>query len=128
MRDRHDKRLCVFVVLVRLFFTIFAVVLTFPPFSIKMAVFGISEKYSFDNRNFEKLNFVEYFYHPSQHFFVVKAFNRFLVFRRKVALCQSGRMAHKSHQLITFPLKEQKFHLPILFTNKTKEISKSIVT
>ena len=53
MRDCHDKRLCVFIVLVRLFFTIFAVVLTFSPFSVKMAVFCISEKYSFDNRNFE---------------------------------------------------------------------------
>ena len=36
MGDRHDKRLRVFIVIVRLFFTIFAVVLTF---SVKMAVF-----------------------------------------------------------------------------------------
>ena len=78
----------------RLFSTIFAAVLTFSPFSVKMAVFCISEKYSFDNRNFEKLKLPEYFYPPSQHFFVVKDFNRFFVFRRKVALCQSGRMAH----------------------------------
>ena len=40
------------------------------------------------------MKFLECFYPPSQHFSVVKAFNRFFVFRRKVALCQSGRMAH----------------------------------
>ena len=79
----------------RLFSTISAVVLTFSPFLVKMAVFCISEKYSFGNRNFEKLKLLEYFYPPSQHFFVVMAFNRFLVFHRKFALCQSGRMAHE---------------------------------
>ena len=57
VRDCHDKRLRVFIVLVRLFFIIFAVVLTFSLFSVKMAVFCISEKYSFDNRNFERWNF-----------------------------------------------------------------------
>ena len=54
MRDRHDKRLRFYIVIVRLSLTIFAVVLTFSPFSVKMAVFFcISEKYSFDNRNIE---------------------------------------------------------------------------
>ena len=43
MRDCHDKKLRVFIVLERLFFTIFAVVLTFSPFLVKMAVFCISE-------------------------------------------------------------------------------------
>ena len=57
MRERHDKRLRVFIVLVRQFFTIIAVVLTFSPFSVKMAVFCISEKYSFDSRNFENRSF-----------------------------------------------------------------------
>ena len=52
MRDHHDKRLRVFIVLVRLFFTMFAVVLIFSPFSVKMAAF-FSEKHSFENRNFE---------------------------------------------------------------------------
>ena len=57
VRDRHDKRRHVFIVFVRLFFTIFAVVLTFSPSSVKMAVFCISEKYSPDNRNFENWTF-----------------------------------------------------------------------
>ena len=57
VRDRHDKRLRVFTVLMRLFFTIFVGVLTFSTFSVKMAVFCISEKYSFDNQNFENWNF-----------------------------------------------------------------------
>ena len=81
-----------FIVLVRLFFTVFAVVLTFSTFSVKMAIFCISEKYSL-TIEILKLKFLEYFYPPS-HFFVVKAFYRFFVFRRKFALCQSGRMAH----------------------------------
>ena len=54
VRDRHNKRLRVFIVLVRLFSTRFAVVLLFSPFSVKMAVFRISDKYPFINRNFEK--------------------------------------------------------------------------
>ena len=59
VRDCHNKRLRVFLVFVRLFFIIIAVVLTFSLFSVKMAVFCISEKYSFDNRNFEKFKLPE---------------------------------------------------------------------
>ena len=56
---------------------------------------SISEKYSLDNRNFEKLKLPEYFDPPFKHcFFAVKAFSLYFWLRRKVALCQSGRMAH----------------------------------
>ena len=41
-----------------------------------------------------KIDILEYFYPPSQYFFVNKAFIRFSSCRRKVALCQSGRIAH----------------------------------
>ena len=41
MRDRHDKRLRFYIVVVRLSLTIFAVVLTFSPFSVNMAVFFV---------------------------------------------------------------------------------------
>ena len=44
-----------------------------------------------------KIKILEYFYPPSQYFFVTKAFIRFLSCRRKVALCLSGRMAHFPH-------------------------------
>ena len=55
-----------------------------------------------------KIKILEYSYPPSQYFFVTKAFIRFLLCRRKVALCQSGRMAHthagkagvKSHTIL----------------------------
>ena len=42
-----------------------------------------------------KIKILEYSYPPSQYFFVTKAYIRFLLCRRKVALCQSGRMAHE---------------------------------
>ena len=57
MRDRHDKRLRFYIVIVRLFFLIFAVVLIFVTFWLKMAVFCTSQKYPFDNRNFENSKF-----------------------------------------------------------------------
>ena len=41
-----------------------------------------------------KIKIPEYSYPPSQYFFVTKAFKRLFLSRRKVALCQSGRMAH----------------------------------
>ena len=41
-----------------------------------------------------KIKILEYSYAPSQYFFGTKAFIPFLSCRRKVALCQSGRMAH----------------------------------
>ena len=41
-----------------------------------------------------KIKILEYSYPPSQYFFVNKSFIRFSSCRRKVALCQSGRMAH----------------------------------
>ena len=53
MRDRHDKRLRLLIVLVRLFFTIVAVVSTFSTSSSQNGQFCISENYSFDNRKFE---------------------------------------------------------------------------
>ena len=43
-----------------------------------------------------KIKILEYSYSPSQHFFVTQAFSRLFLSRRKVALCQSGRMAHGS--------------------------------
>ena len=55
VRDRHDKRLRFYIVIVQLFLTIFAVVLIFVTFWLKMAVFRISQKHSFVNRNFENL-------------------------------------------------------------------------
>ena len=39
VRDRHDKRLRFYIVIVQLFFTIFAVVLILSLFVVKMAVF-----------------------------------------------------------------------------------------
>ena len=90
----HDKRLCFSRFLVRLFFTIFVVVLFFRSFSSKWPSFCISEKYLPVNRNCKKFKLPEYFDPPSQHFFVTKAFSRLFLSRRKVALCQSGRMAH----------------------------------
>ena len=59
-----------------------------------MAVLRISEKYSLVNRNFKKLKLPQYFDPPFKHFSVVRAFSLQFVLRRKVALCQSGRMAH----------------------------------
>ena len=56
-RDRHDKRLRFYVVIVRLFLTIFAVVLILSIFLVKMSVFCISQKSPFVNRNFENLKF-----------------------------------------------------------------------
>ena len=41
-----------------------------------------------------KIKILDYSYPPSQHFFVTKAFSRLFLSRRKVALCQSDRMAH----------------------------------
>ena len=58
VRDCHDKRLPFYIVIVRLSFTTFAVVLIFVTFWLKMAVFCISQKYSFDNRIFENLKFL----------------------------------------------------------------------
>ena len=88
----HDKRLRFSRVPARPFLTIFVVVLFFRSFPSKWPSFCISEKYSLFNRNF-KTKILENSYPPSQHFFVAKAFSRFLLSRRKVALCQSGRMA-----------------------------------
>ena len=53
VRDRHDKGLRFYIVIVRLFLTIFAVVLILSLFLVKMAVCRISEKYPFVNQNFE---------------------------------------------------------------------------
>ena len=55
--DCHDKRLRFSRFLVRLFFTIFVVVLFFRSFSSKWPSFCISEKYLPVNRNFKNLNF-----------------------------------------------------------------------
>ena len=53
--DRHDKRLRFYIVIVRLSLANLVVVLIFATFWLKMAVFCISQKYSFDNRNFKNL-------------------------------------------------------------------------
>ena len=55
--DCHDKRLRFSRFLVRLFFTIFVIVLFFRSFSSKWPSFCISEKYLPVNRNFKNLNF-----------------------------------------------------------------------
>ena len=93
MRDCHDKKLRVFIVLVRLFFTIFAVVLTFSPFSVKMAVFCISEKHSFDNRNFENIKFSNIPTLLCSNFQPLRPVLLFFCCVGRL-LCQSGRMAH----------------------------------
>ena len=77
----------------RLFSAIFVVVLFFRSFQSKWPSFVFL-------RNFLllieilKRKILEYSDPPSQYFFVNKAFSRSFLRRRKVVLCQSGRMAH----------------------------------
>ena len=94
VRDRHNKRLRFYIVIVRLFFTIFAVVLSLSLFLVKMAVFRISEKYPFVNRNFKKLKFSNIPNFLRSNFQSLGPLLLCFTLRWKVALCQSGRMAH----------------------------------
>ena len=92
VRDCHDKRLRFYIVIVRLFLTIFAVVLILSLFLVKMAVFRISEKYPFVNRNFENSKFSKI---PTLHCSYFQPLRPLFLFLRCVGrlLCQSGRMA-----------------------------------
>ena len=82
----------------RLFFAISVVVVFFRPFSFKMAVFLYFSEILARQPKFQKSKFPEYLDPPSQHYFVTKDFIHRFLSRRKVALCQSGRMA----QLLKF--------------------------
>ena len=93
MRDRHDKRLQFYIVIVQLFFTISAVVLILSLFLVKMAVSCISEKYSFVNPNFENLKFSNIPPLLCSNFQPLRPVLLFFCFVGRL-LCQSGRMAH----------------------------------
>ena len=61
-----------------------------------MAVFFVFLRNIHSSIEILKIKILEYSYPPSQYFFVPKAFIRFFSCRRKVALYQSGRMAHQT--------------------------------
>ena len=67
----------------------------FVPFRQNGRLFCISEKYSLFDRNFKNENSRVFLLSFAVLFFVTKAFSRLFLSRRKVALCQSGRMAQK---------------------------------
>ena len=100
VRDRHDKRLCFYIVIVRLFLTILAVVLILSLFQVKMAVFRISEKYPFVNRNFENSKFSNIPTLLCSNFQLLRPLFLFLRCVGRL-LNQSGRMAHTPR---TFPI------------------------
>ena len=79
----------------RPFSTIFFVVLLFRPFSQNGRLFLFLRNIH-SSIEILKIKTLEYSYPPSQYFFVTKAFIRLFLSRRKVALCQSGRMAQCS--------------------------------
>ena len=81
------------IVPVRLFFTISAVVLFFVTFWLKMAVFAFLRNVT-SQIEFLEIKIPEYSDTLSQQFFIAKASISIFVSCRKVALCQSGRMAH----------------------------------
>ena len=89
----HDKRLRFSCSFVRLFSAISVVVLFFRPFRSKWPSFCISEKYSLFDRNFKNKNIPTLLRNT---FSLLKPLFVFFSCRRKVALCQSGRMAHVS--------------------------------
>ena len=97
MRCCHDKRLRVFRLLCDRF-PQYLSLFFFCRFSSKWPSFCISQKYSLFNRNFENKN-SRIFLPSFAILFFNKAFIRFFSCRRKVALCQSGRMAHHLHLL-----------------------------
>ena len=68
----------------------------FSSFFVKMAVFFVFLRNIHSSIEILKMKILEYSYPPSQYFVVNKAFIRFLSCRRKVALCLSGRMAHRT--------------------------------
>ena len=82
----YDKRLRKFLSLVRLFSTIFGVVLFFV-FLFKMAVFSLFLRNVLLPIEILKIKILEHSDPPSQHFFVHKAFSHSFLCRRKVVLC-----------------------------------------
>ena len=91
----HDKRLRNFLSLVRLFSTIFGVVLFFV-FLFKMAVFSLFLRNVLLPIEILKIKILEHSDPPSQHFFVHKAFSHSLFFMSPEGCAvSSGRMAHR---------------------------------
>ena len=82
-----------YIVLVRLFLTIFAVVMFFVTFWLQMVVFAFLRNVTSQFKNFENLKFPEYSDPLLQQFPTIKASNSTFVLCRKIALCQSGGMA-----------------------------------
>ena len=91
----HDKRLRFSCSVVRLFSAISVVIVFFVVFSQNGRLF-VFLRNTGPSIEVLKFKFSEYLDPPSQHFFVAKAFSSSFLCRRKVALCQSGRMAHSS--------------------------------
>ena len=75
VRDCHNKRLRFFVFTYDRFSLYLPLFCFSQLFSVKMAVFGISEKNLLVNQNFEKSKLPEHFDPPFKHFFVVKPFS-----------------------------------------------------
>ena len=83
----HDKRLRNFLSLVRLFFSIFGVVLLFRHIFSQKGRFFLFLRNVHSPIEILKLKILEHSDPPSQHFFVHKAFSRPFLRRRKVVLC-----------------------------------------
>ena len=90
----HDKRVRVFRLLCDRFPQYLALFSFFVPFSQNGRLFVFLRNIH-SAIEILRIKILEYSYPPSQYFFVNKAFIRLFSSRRKVALCLSGRMAHK---------------------------------
>ena len=88
----HDKRLRVFHLLCDCFSHYLALFCFFVFFRQNGRLFVFLRNIHF-SVEILKIKILEYSYPPSQYFFFNKAFICFFSCRRKVALCQSGRMA-----------------------------------